>query len=1113
VARFDYNPVPEVAPTGAPGGDYFRIQSSPEAFGAPVGRGLQTLGQGVEKAEGFGFDILQFHDKVATDSEVNNYIDERNKALYGDPNKTVTGPDGTSMPDTGFMGLTGRAALDGQQAALDRLQDARQRGLSNLTSPEAKLRYENETRRMFAEAQAHIGQHAEQQQKVWAQGVNSTGADINLNAYASSVLNSPALADASYHRFIDAQVKQAQLKFGNDPGIVQDTIENAKRVLLETQVNAIAVKDPAGALQFLEKPENKAIAGAKYDDIYDRLRSRSQVQNGVSAANKYIADATGLGGAGRTYARSDVANSASAAWRNAGMSGNGIAGVMFNINEESGFNPSLRHPDQPRYEPTDERHYAHGLYQEGAEEWSRYEGWIRTNHPGADWRDPSLQSEFAAWNLKTNYPGTWARMNAAATPEEAAAIYAREYLKPAAVNLQSRLAKIGQGVSGVTPAVATSTAAPAGPDRHLQLAEALRGLESDPNLDDHEREVGRQRIQQEFRLLEIMDNQSAKAKKEASDTAASNYVTSLADALRTPGSDLVALQGRIAHDPNLTWETKQHLLDRVAKYSGEEQRIGFGAGFFDAKQRILSEPGTPGHIGSIDDILRLPDNAVTMQGQHELVSIFNAVKREDQMAVAQARAAVEAGVKVQMVRPESFPGYSPKDVKGEIRFNMKFLPMFNAAYNEWVKAGKDPFEFLRDQKRIEAMMEQAYPRTERQNDAMSDAGTYPAAPQGVNETEWKNVLNNRPTINGNPMPLKNWANAVGKLLASPTSETVAALDGRLTDTGFKAIDILRTLNPAAATALEKTGVAPETMAATPAAVGAPNAERAPPVLPELRIPPELLLPSAAAAPPPVPTAGMTPEQRRAAFAQQSEASREAERQTANVEDARRYAVSLQDRLAPLRAQERRTDLPIPVREHAAKEADAIQGQLDNALGTRTLPVDTAARSERFRSERVTTLTQHADDLRQQAGNANLSMAARLDAVRRMDQTTDEVDALRGTHTLKTPMETWRQRFMDDGRAKELAVDIPRYRAAQDQPGRGANQREAMALHADAGEAEMRGIDRRRRGDMAGAATEDELAALARREAALWQSGLAGAFRQAQLKKIEERKRELEAKLR
>jgi hypothetical protein len=133
-------------------------------------------------------------------------------------------------------------------------------------------------------------------------------------------------------------------------------------------------------------------------------------------------------------------------WRKAGMSNEGIAGLMANIQDESRFDSTLRHPDQPRWRG--EAHYAHGLYQEGGQEWLNYKAWLDKNHPGADWRDARLQSRFAAENLRDRYPHTWKKM-LEGNRYQAAAAYVNEYLKPAARYRLSRMSKYLSG--GVAP--------------------------------------------------------------------------------------------------------------------------------------------------------------------------------------------------------------------------------------------------------------------------------------------------------------------------------------------------------------------------------------------------------------------------------------------------------------------------------------------------------------------------------------------------------------------------------------------------------------------------------------------------------------------------------------
>ncbi len=129
--------------------------------------------------------------------------------------------------------------------------------------------------------------------------------------------------------------------------------------------------------------------------------------------------------------------------RAAGMSDNGIRALFANIRDESGFNPGLRHPDQPAW--GGEAHYAHGLSQEGGQEWNNYEAWLNKNAPGSDWRDPTLQTRFLAQNLKANYAPVWDTLNNG-TAEQGAQAFVRGYLKPAQANADRRAEAYSHGV-------------------------------------------------------------------------------------------------------------------------------------------------------------------------------------------------------------------------------------------------------------------------------------------------------------------------------------------------------------------------------------------------------------------------------------------------------------------------------------------------------------------------------------------------------------------------------------------------------------------------------------------------------------------------------------------
>jgi hypothetical protein len=273
----DFN-TPSVNPSGAPPNDYLRIQANPNMFGAQTGQALEKLGGAFEKASNAATEVVQFQQRIDVDDQTNKFLDARNKLLYGDPSKQLIGPDGKPTIDRGFMGLEGRAASDARDGMLKSLEEVRQAGKNNLQNPMAQLAYDQQTRRIYNEAETHVGSHTDQQWKIWAGGVNAAGAAHELNDFVNAI-GDPAKMEGYAHNYISFKVQQAQLKFGDDAGIKSQAEAQAKVELLEAHVNAVAVRDPDRALQILES--NKNTAGVKYDDMYNRLRDRADAQVGA----------------------------------------------------------------------------------------------------------------------------------------------------------------------------------------------------------------------------------------------------------------------------------------------------------------------------------------------------------------------------------------------------------------------------------------------------------------------------------------------------------------------------------------------------------------------------------------------------------------------------------------------------------------------------------------------------------------------------------------------------------------------------------------------------------------------------------------------------------------
>lgn len=261
------------------------IQTSPEMFGGGVARGTKELAAGGAEAASNVFNIADFYDNVATDDQINKVMQQSVIIRKGDPNKMVAGPDGQQVPDTGYMGLQGKDAMNARAGTEKALDDVIEQGRQGL-SPKAVRAYNTQTRRLRSYWYDEIGTHADTQTKTWSVGVYGAQADLGL-AHIAANPNDPTQVAAGAADYIQAKVKAAQIKFGNDPTITAGVVAGAKRDALQAQLDAISVTDPSRAMSILEK--NRAIAGVHYDDLANKYRARSQKQDGDEYADGLLA--------------------------------------------------------------------------------------------------------------------------------------------------------------------------------------------------------------------------------------------------------------------------------------------------------------------------------------------------------------------------------------------------------------------------------------------------------------------------------------------------------------------------------------------------------------------------------------------------------------------------------------------------------------------------------------------------------------------------------------------------------------------------------------------------------------------------------------------------------
>ncbi|MDE4297084.1 phage tail tip lysozyme [Phaeobacter gallaeciensis] len=123
-----------------------------------------------------------------------------------------------------------------------------------------------------------------------------------------------------------------------------------------------------------------------------------------------------------------------------GVSGNAAAGILGNFKVESGFDTNIVGDNGTSY----------GLAQWHKDRWQGLK--MFSQEMGLDQSDPRAQIKFLMHELQKDYPDLLARMNLAANPGEAAAMFMREFERPHKdyANEAGRRAAAAQ-IAGITP--------------------------------------------------------------------------------------------------------------------------------------------------------------------------------------------------------------------------------------------------------------------------------------------------------------------------------------------------------------------------------------------------------------------------------------------------------------------------------------------------------------------------------------------------------------------------------------------------------------------------------------------------------------------------------------
>jgi GH24 family phage-related lysozyme (muramidase) len=241
----NYEPYPEVQPQ-AGGLAHQDIHADPDMFGAAIGRGLQTLGQGIEHADNEGFD-------VATEQE------RQHAQIHGAELHTYFSDKATDLTEK-YTELKGAAALNALPQYKKDLNNLYGQVDEQAGSPYVKGLLAQNTRKEMDWFYQSGAKHAAAEQKTWAaetakNATTSYGAKAGLAAGQNDY-------DAMDHFLFqaDQEMRNYLEPQGYDPTTIEQRVKQTRSQALSNIIQTKAgigtdggAGDPDGALVLFKK--------------------------------------------------------------------------------------------------------------------------------------------------------------------------------------------------------------------------------------------------------------------------------------------------------------------------------------------------------------------------------------------------------------------------------------------------------------------------------------------------------------------------------------------------------------------------------------------------------------------------------------------------------------------------------------------------------------------------------------------------------------------------------------------------------------------------------------------------------------------------------------------
>lgn len=234
----------------------------------------------------------------------------------------------------------------------------------------------------------------------------------------------------------------------------------------------------------------------------------------------------------------------------------------------------------------------------------------------------------------------------------------------------------------------------------------------------------------------------------------------------------------IQNDPVLRLHPKEQLqmmdiarkhIDQIAKNKGGDYGSGYTEGFDGVMKGDIT---TPQQLYQMNQ-----EGKLTIHGVQQLKTMMNDLRSKPEKAVEQKVIAGQLAYAQSKLNPLGM-----KTGPGAEVYNSTFIPAFYSRYNSWVKAGKDPYDFLSKEntdkliKEISDKNKIAQDRVTAGVEGQKSASVEPSItlppPPGINQSEWGKLSSNRPNASdGKPMTSLQWTKALKYLVEHPDAQT------------------------------------------------------------------------------------------------------------------------------------------------------------------------------------------------------------------------------------------------------------------------------------------------------------------------------------------------------